>query len=91
MEKQYLDSLFKKPVRNPTYAEFNRFYNSTVENYNVLKVVNNSTETSDPILVYHIEDKLDSESIIFWRRERKGGETPTFSKLVKFIHEETSA
>ncbi|XP_065354424.1 uncharacterized protein LOC135948897 [Calliphora vicina] len=86
IEKQYFDLLFRqKSLKNATYTEFRKFYNNTVEVYNALKVVNASINSWDSILLYHIEDKLDSETIILWRREKKDNEPQTFSQLLRFL------
>ncbi|XP_065354766.1 uncharacterized protein LOC135949205 [Calliphora vicina] len=86
IEKQYFDLLFRqKSLKNATYTEFRKFYNNTVEVYNALKVVNASINSWDSILLYHIEDKLDFETIILWRREKKDNESQTFSQLLRFL------
>lgn len=86
IQRKYFEILFdQKSVKSGTSVEFRQFYNNTVECYNALKVMNNSIDSWDCVLLYLIEKKLDQDTLTLWHRQQKDDEPQTFPQFLKFL------
>ncbi|XP_036340976.1 uncharacterized protein LOC118750364 [Rhagoletis pomonella] len=88
VKRAYLELIFDQPaMKCLSPSELKIVVNTLNEGINALKAVDEPVEHWDSVLLFHIEKKIDSETLILLYREKKSDQVATFAQFLNFLEE----
>ena len=88
----HLEAIFEfKPIRSESADQLRKLVSIYVENTMALEAMGLDVDSADYIWVYHIANKLDTETRRQWVLNKAGNDFQTMESLKKFLEERARA
>ncbi|XP_062708617.1 uncharacterized protein LOC134288281 [Aedes albopictus] len=84
--KAYLDAIFQiESMRRESYEALSQLISDFEKNLQMLKKMNQDTDSWSTILVHMVCSRLDSATLRFWEAAHNSKEVPTYRNLITFL------
>ncbi|XP_062716335.1 uncharacterized protein LOC134291918 [Aedes albopictus] len=84
--KAYLDAIFGiESMRRESYEALSQLISDFEKNLQMLKKMNQDTDSWSTILVHMVCSRLDSTTLRFWEAAHNSKEVPTYRNLITFL------
>ncbi|XP_062703855.1 uncharacterized protein LOC134286280 [Aedes albopictus] len=84
--KAYLDAIFRiESMRRESYEALSQLISDFEKNLQMLKKMNQDTDSWSTILVHMVCSRLDSATLRFWEAAHNSKEVPTYRNLTTFL------